>query len=135
MKHTLTKEQAARIDLWCDELESGKWKQGREQLRISGRQETFHCCLGVACELAAAQGVGAWKADMFSAGGQTKCGLLPDAVAEWMGLPEDEGLRQDGSSLTEFNDGEEDNDLDAESFPEIAARIRRWKADECEVLP
>ena len=45
-------------DLWVKALQSGKYRQG--QLRLIREQKTYgteHCCLGVLCELALAEGV------------------------------------------------------------------------------
>jgi len=47
MKYDLTKEQRERVAKWCEALESGKYKQGRDALRNGD----MFCCLGVACDL------------------------------------------------------------------------------------
>ncbi len=75
---------------WVDLLESGKYKQGREQLRT----RNGYCCLGVACDMTM---LGTWvkedgdKGDwMYKAGEgrgtRTNSGHLPGIVRDRLGL-------------------------------------------------
>jgi hypothetical protein len=36
---------------WLEALRSGKYKQGKEWLKIKKGDEWWHCCLGVLCEI------------------------------------------------------------------------------------
>lgn len=44
-------------DLWVEALESGRYRKGRGFLRKERGDETLHCCLGVAVEIAELNGV------------------------------------------------------------------------------
>jgi hypothetical protein len=55
----------AQKQSWIDALRSGKYTQGQGYLKIDGR----HCCLGVACELFAAE-AGAVPKDHIAHGRQ-----------------------------------------------------------------
>jgi hypothetical protein len=81
-----------RILLWVEALESGQYQQERSALR----QGDGYCCLGVACEVAIANGlplevkpvvaplnVDASHAIWLYDGSQT---YLPRAVGEWFGF-------------------------------------------------
>ena len=52
---TLTPEQRAHLIQWAEALESGKYKQGKNQLinnyMIPDPANYTYCCLGVACEI------------------------------------------------------------------------------------
>lgn len=52
------------LGLWIKTLKSGKYKQGRGQLRqtrvVDGKCEISYCCLGVLCDLAAKDGGRQW---------------------------------------------------------------------------
>jgi hypothetical protein len=116
---TWTKEQQAENRAkWVTALRSGEYKQGRQMLRSDADE---YCCLGVACELAAAENVvpearrvnaAEWD---YEYGGDGQ--LLPDAVVEWLGLRDRYGAIIDGfrpygepNALTEVNDAGEDFD-------------------------
>ena len=43
----LTEEQKACRERWCQELESGKWRQGKGQLESGDG----HCCFGVLAKI------------------------------------------------------------------------------------
>lgn len=81
---SLTPRQAR--ELWCDELESGKWKQGTGQLARETDTGTEYCCLGVACELAIREGI--------IRGGRVDHTSLGDPygpVRQWLALADPEG--------------------------------------------
>lgn len=61
-------------------LESGEYQQGRRRLRITTGTVKRYCCAGVACDLAAADGVGSWTAtdDVFR-----DAGWKPGAPADY----------------------------------------------------
>jgi hypothetical protein len=109
---TLTPKQAR--ELWCSELESGKWKQGTGRLACETDTGTEYCCLGVACELAVREGI-------IEAYDGNACNLYsgrPGKVREWLGLTGPEGDYGKGAKcLTSDNDS-------GQSFKEIAATIR-----------
>lgn len=78
----------ANMRLWANALKTGDYTQGREFLKQIEGAVVKYCCLGVACEVAIANGV---KLDVglsqqvFNFGERT--GVLPDAVIQWLGLP------------------------------------------------
>jgi hypothetical protein len=102
----------ARMDpkvkkMWCEELRSGKLKQGRGRLRNAKNE---FCCLGVLCNLHA-------QAHPEIAAKQTNpgqymgsSGYLPDAVVKWAKLSrENPPIRLpngDISDLACLNDGD-----------------------------
>jgi len=74
-----------RVALLVEALRDGSWVQGRERLRNGGDE---YCCLGVACEVAIANGCvvtvgqhdnGFYVYDGFS-------DFLPPSVREWYGF-------------------------------------------------
>lgn len=108
---------------WIEALRSGDYEQTRGALaRVGGG----YCCLGVACDLAEANGVHlnvevfpsvVDDSGMFAYSGYTA--LLPPSVQEWLGLRTDGGDfyycdAYDGAgSLAEAND-------EGSTFDEIA---------------
>ena len=110
------KTLTANQQLWTDELNSGKHKQGKGGLQYGDR----HCCLGVAC-LVYERETGI-KLDRH--GGELIGGALRGGygtVKEWLGLRESFGRMdptgKDRTSLVVLNDH---NSL---SFEEIAKVI------------
>lgn len=100
---------------WIEELRSGKWKQHKGALTNEDRNA--FCCLGVACELAVAEGVipASEKGESgYYHGLHVAC--LPDDVRDWLGLADNEGKCLDGRTLSGHNDG-------GMSFNEIAGII------------
>lgn len=71
---------------WVAALRSGEYKQGHGALRY----EDSFCCLGVLCDLAAREGVGAWREDgTFATSDDSfdvSASLPPKAVGQWAGL-------------------------------------------------
>lgn len=112
------------IRKWVEALRSGDYQQGTGHLRAGDK----YCCLGVACELAIQDGV-----PVKVRSGLTSCthlgdedhpnqhphngsiyeynsegGVLPRAVADWLGLNDMPLVRTEGHgyrALTELNDG------------------------------
>jgi hypothetical protein len=128
-KHRLTPEHAERIDKWVEALESGRYKQGTGRLR----DRDCYCCLGVLCDIS---GVGEWNSTGEFVFGDGLSREFEDAppleVAKMFGLQDVCASIVDGMSLIDFNDGT--RSVPREPFPKIAARIRKWKAEECEVV-
>jgi hypothetical protein len=93
---------------WLRALRSGKYKQGTGCLRKRRKGEDFYCCLGVACDLAVKTHViGRPRFDRNSREyvyREVKTGSLPNKVREWLGLADDEGFFEGGSSLAKKND-------------------------------
>ena len=72
---------------WVDALRSGEYQQGRAYLVRMSPEGWQHCCLGVACELAAESGAPVRREEYpdvvrFNNEGSA----LPDSVAKWLGL-------------------------------------------------
>jgi hypothetical protein len=119
---------------WVRALRSGLFQQGQGYLRKENdgnsegvKSPDLFCCLGVACELAAIEGVNISKRKKtehidgeYEYDGST--GLLPESVLEWLGLSSTDGHFQlenhFTSSLTEMNDS-------GKTFEEIADFIER----------
>jgi hypothetical protein len=88
-------------------LRSGDYQQADGYLKNQGK----FCCLGVACDLAAKEGIGSWSgetlfgADVFTdrAGHSVKYGL-PSGVAEWLGLDADAGPAILGFGVSSFSE-------------------------------
>lgn len=107
---------------WIADLRSGKFKQGRGQLRQGDR----FCCLGVACEtFRRVTGNGRWVEDSFFPDDSEleEVYILPEPVAHWLGF----GI--DTSPALSFPHGvrycSEANDDDRKRFSTIAAAIER----------
>lgn len=98
---------------WCEELESGEWEQGIDELEM---KPGYYCCLGVACKLFIPLGqqnkdgagmlIGSFPVRMFQ----------PNAPG-WLQKINDDFSIQTGKSLSELND-------DGMSFADIAAKLR-----------
>jgi hypothetical protein len=88
---------------WIQALRSGEYRQGRHLLR----EGTAHCCLGVACDLAVADGFASWEASLYpgefwaidSRGLHTK-GNLPPGVMSWYDMPSNQGFVVDVQAST-----------------------------------
>ncbi len=101
---------------WVAALRSGKYHQTSGALcRVENRQ-TFHCCLGVACRVAAKNGFkvttlverGGDNEVTFSYNGYSDGGVLPDTLRDKLGI----SLHVQ-STLVRMNDGDR-------TFKEIA---------------
>jgi len=104
---------------WTKALREGKYKQGQGRLyRVNDQGEQLYCCLGVLCDLYAAETHTPWEKDTS----QTYTmhnhqSFLPNQVIEWaeikygtIGLPTD--------LLIDMNDG-------GKTFEEIAEVIEK----------
>lgn len=117
---------------WIAALKSGNYKQGKGVLADPKRGE--HCCLGVLCELAAAEGLIRKANDGRYIEFDGASHVLPGTVARWAGLeypdgrpmispivPERhvvDGCVYDNTTLASLND-------DDRAFTEIANLIER----------
>lgn len=107
-----------RVKLLVDALRSEDYRQGRNQLRLNDR----YCCLGVACDIAAKNGVGHWSGEsiIVSDYSDESTVQLPDGVRDWFGFRQaDPVIGDDGETAMYFND-----QLLA-GFDEIADRFER----------
>lgn len=106
-------EQREHRKIWVAALRSGKYRQGKMQLRTAEGM----CCLGVACEIS---NLGEWDGD----GGYCTPAdhydrmILPAEVRDWLGLRSADGKFGQGHErrLTVMNDG-------GASFDKIADKI------------
>lgn len=83
------------ISRWVDALRSGQYEQAQDQLGVENNHGAVsYCCLGVACEVAIANGV---VLDRVAENGDIRYNdhdtTLPRAVAEWLGLDSDVEVR------------------------------------------
>lgn len=105
------------IQKWVDALRNGQYRQSSHFLRT----DKGYCCLGVACDLAAKDGVHLHISEtnmIWSYEGRT--GSLPENVQSWLDIDEgDPDLDKGGETFT----CSELNDTEQASFPEIASWI------------
>lgn len=73
------------MDAFLADLRSGDFVQGKNALE---RKNGSFCCLGVACQRAAKEGVVKRSTMWGSVYYAETSGALPKAVADWLGLPE-----------------------------------------------
>lgn len=114
----LTGIHRGRMELFVAALRSGDYRQAKHKLAVDGG----YCCLGVACEVAIANGVAVRTSPVslpvagsyMSYDGDT--GVLPPSVQEWLGVRANPYIGSDVA--TSWNDNRE------ASFAEIAALIR-----------
>lgn len=112
---------------WVAALRSGEYRQGQANLR--NRANEF-CCLGVLCDLAAKEGLGAWDADRrddafvwpsLDADLGYDVTLLPRGIAAWAGI--DAGLLGPNVEIRGTDDALACHNDDGRTFSEIAAAI------------
>lgn len=109
-----------RLKLWTQALKSGQYNQTTSRLGVIQDGEASYCCLGIACEVAIANGLDIDRnVNLFGVEGvdegdgsivyDNEPSVLPKAVQDWFGfretnpmihLPEDER----NMSLAECND-------------------------------
>lgn len=119
----------ANAEKWVAALESGEYQQTAGVLR----DKDGFCCLGVACHLAAADGVvkgyleddtGCW---VYGCDEDGESGVLPWAVSTWLGFAGKKGTYRARGTYRASDDDDRtlayDNDAGA-SFAEIAQTIR-----------
>jgi hypothetical protein len=119
---TIPQVNKDRMRMWTRALKSGQYEQGKGFMRTSDNK---YCCLGVAIDLALANGCKKTGAEDWG-----KTSRLPDAVAEWYGLPtgdqSDPRLLEVGSVLPRdkysLPQASRLNDKEV-PFPQIADRI------------
>jgi hypothetical protein len=88
---------------WLTALRSGEYKQGTNRLRTDASEGSSFCCLGVLCDVAAKEGVTAWKVssayqgaiwqespDNPAGGYYETCGV-PPTLQKWAGLQDESG--------------------------------------------
>jgi hypothetical protein len=120
--------------LWAEALRSGQYKQGNNYLKYEREGETYHCCLGVLCEVyqkETNQSI-VTNSDTLNLDGiprkvywfDHRNAFLPRVVTEWAGLSEfdphlgpPENIK---SNATFWND---DNKA---TFDEIADLVEAW---------
>lgn len=76
-----------RLRLWVEALRSGRFQQGNGAMR----NLTGHCCLGVAMEVAFANGVEPYISDNW---GVTS--TMPERVRDWYGIGTGTGVGENG---------------------------------------
>tara|TARA_R100001244_G_scaffold129809_3_gene101490 strand:- start:789 stop:1172 length:384 start_codon:yes stop_codon:yes gene_type:complete len=114
---------------WIETLESGRYRQGHDQLKIPGTKNTKakYCCLGVLCNIYMKEtGKGKWHSDgYFLLGDIEEETELPRTVKEWAGLNRTNpriNINGESHDISELNDGH--IFLKRRSFKEIAQLIR-----------
>lgn len=110
--------QKQRIEAWLEDLESGKYKQGRGQLQ----EGNSYCCLGVACKTYQRLTKSKKKLHFNNSGRLMGSNLSEQQVVfDYFGFNQEEGelVLNDGSEayLAEMNDN-------GRSFKQIAKTIR-----------
>lgn len=87
------KPNKARIKLVVDALRSGKFRQGTGRLAVYDpvSKKVRYCCLGVACEVARANGLELKRTRRGTSVGAyydyaESSSILPPVVVEWLGL-------------------------------------------------
>lgn len=128
-------QQAEHRRKWVEALRSGGFRQGHGALRS---RDGRYCCLGVACDLAAAEGVVVVDDDESGYGrdarlvayvdpatGYKDTAYLPEKVRDWLGLSDERGrLKANAQVSTDCNALSTLND-NGFAFKEIANVIER----------
>jgi len=107
--------------LWLEALRSGKYKQGRGQLKTDDNK---FCCLGVLCDLHSKEFNREWKENDDYLG----CDLnLPIEVQKWAGLEENAPIVKDSQNIDQHLDGFNDGigSVKSRSFKQIANYIEK----------
>jgi hypothetical protein len=113
---TYTKEQQKENRRkWIEALLSGEFKQGQNTLVRPLPDGEEHCCLGVACELAAREGITVKRGYRFTGYYVDYESHLPPAVQQWLGLADEYGNYDNGEHSLVMH-----NDLERRTFSEIA---------------
>ena len=92
---------------WVSALRSGKYRQGKGQLRDP---DDHFCCLGVLCDLHNLEtGHGKWQSGDYIAGDSCDSDVPPIGVAAWAGLNAQNPSLPSGTfgseTLAQLNDG------------------------------
>lgn len=108
---------------WVAALRSGDYVQGHDRLTSSTGRGFAHCCLGVLCELAVADGVVTRNVEhgTVTYGGEEM--YLPSVVRSWAALGRNPVVRLDNVDvgLATLNDGTDGYDV--ADFAQIAQLI------------
>jgi hypothetical protein len=116
---------------WVAALRSGDFLQGQERLATLKGGKWFYCCLGVACELALADGVQMPVGESPTSKKYDGSGaFLPRPVQSWLGLepgegedPENPGVEINFRGLPERRSLSHLNDNTGFNFGQIADLI------------
>lgn len=114
---------------WVEALRSGEFKQGRGTLCDGTFGDDKYCCLGVACELAAREGLVTRQGSnvvRFIIEERSYTLYLPPEVRDWLGLREFGGTFDIASEARKSLVNENDN---GKSFSEIADIIESEPPD------
>lgn len=88
----------ALLNKWIEELESGKWKQGKGHLHASDA----YCCLGVLCEIAGLKKKTQYEVARYFYKDTSELSYLPAAFANEMKVTEDARLARLNDSGADF---------------------------------
>lgn len=116
---------------WCDALRSGKFKQGRGQLKYETREARRdeesvieYCCLGVLTNLYCRAKKKAWNKVKFNAVGSDGEEMLPDEVMKWAKLDSCDPIIKKSTRNGNIKTLSQLNDKGI-SFEEIADKIEK----------
>lgn len=110
------------IRKWVDALRSGQYHQGNGRLKYKDNDNVVkHCCLGVACEVAIANGV-EMDVDVYNYSSHdfksrfifdSNGGDLPEKVQKWLGILTPDPVLSNFGTATRLNDhmGYDFNDI------------------------
>lgn len=108
-----TSEQKARVRKLVETLRTTKKRQGRGLLATRGNKTVKYCCLGIACEVAIADGLDLKKrysanSINYHSGADSASATLPYSVQKWYGFDQFDPYvyLEDGSlsTATDLND-------------------------------
>lgn len=106
---------------WVKALLSGEYVQTKGKLKTS---ENNFCCLGVLCDLAQKEGIGAWvkvlNHEEFLVGEDSSMDTLPSKVMEWAGIESKWGFYKSAHNFTTLA---HENDT-GKTFKQIASDIK-----------
>ena len=116
---------------WLTALRSGEYRQVDSYLKHGSEESPGHCCLGVLCELYAADNDIEWKRTSpngdkaWRLEGTDEAALLPPHVAHWAGFGDKNLTREGPNSAVDVHTGGGRESLagmndDGSSFEEIA---------------
>lgn len=113
-----------RVEMLVQALESGDYSQARGGLaRVRGDGVISYCCLGVACEVAIANGAKVEKrVHLDFVEYDDNKGRLPDSVIDWYGFDSEDPRLKDPNHRT--TSAASWNDNRGKTLPEIAALFR-----------
>lgn len=133
------------LALWLEALRSGTFQQGTGKLcRLYGDTGERYCCLGVLTQLYinknehAGDWIAAYDDNSAFKRFNNASNYLPYAVAEWAGIVESSGGREnmqfdivlDNIPMTHLNDGNPEAGIEPQSFEEIADRLESAAKDD-----